>query len=104
VICSRVESLAEVRGKPPGTRNHHFEVSEGNHYLSAKYAMHLHTMRALFASHDAFSALFVSCIQPQLQGTVLLPGILYESCLSASLTCHKNNLHPIGDLRLLMLT
>ena len=38
--------------------------------------MHLHTMRALFASHDAFSALFVSCIQPQLQVTVLPPGIL----------------------------
>jgi hypothetical protein len=47
-----------------------------NHYLSAEYAMHLHTMRALFASHDAFSALFVSCIQPQLQVTVLPPGIL----------------------------
>src|SRR5262245_10301839 len=66
--------------------------------------MHLHTMRALFASHDAFSALFASCIQPQLQVTVLRPGFLYESFLSASPTCHKNNLHPIGDLQLLMLT
>jgi hypothetical protein len=79
-----------------------------NHYLSAEYAMHLHTTRALFASHDAFAALFVSCIQPQLQVTFLLPGILYESCVSASPTasptCHKNNLHPIGDLRPLMLT
>ena len=41
-------------------------------------------MRALFASHDAFSALFVSCIQPQLQVTVLPPGILHESLVSAS--------------------
>ncbi len=40
--------------------------------------MHLRTMRALFASRDAFSVLLLSCIQPQLQRTVLQPGILYE--------------------------
>jgi len=46
----------------------------------------------------------VSYIQPQLRVTVLLLGIQYELCVSASPTCHKNNLRPIGDLRLLMLT
>jgi hypothetical protein len=31
-------------------------------------------VRARFASHDAFSAPLVSCIQPQLQVTVLSPS------------------------------
>jgi hypothetical protein len=76
VICSRLESLADGERQTAWNSKRSFEVTEGKHYLSAEYAMHLHTMRALFASHDAFSALFVSCIQPQLQVTVLRPGIL----------------------------
>jgi hypothetical protein len=63
--------------------------------------MHLHTMRALFASRDAFSVLLLSCIQPQLQKTVLQPGILYEFFVSVSSTCQKKNLYLIGDLQLI---
>jgi hypothetical protein len=80
-----------------------FTVTDGNYCLCSKYVMHLHTMRALFASCDAFSVLLLSCIQPQLQRTVLQPGILYEFCVYVSSTCQKKNLYLIGDLQLLML-
>jgi hypothetical protein len=92
-----------VRGKLRGTRNEHSRLLKGNHYLSARYVMHLHTMRALFASRDAFFVLLLSCIQPQLQRTVVQPGILYEFFVSVSSTCQKNNPYLIGALRLLML-